>query len=137
MSSMYYAKLSIPGKNNTELSYVFADELAEHKNSSVLLFGLFDVYSSNELYHTIIKESVKHYLDFYHNGSPLDALTSDELPDSREFVFENSIQYTYEKVSDSLRELQERSSHRHALDLKKIHCILGALIGDTIFLSIT
>lgn len=135
--SMYYAKLSIPGRNNTELSYVFADELPEQKNSSVLLFGLFDVSSSSELYHTIIKESVKHYLDFYHNGFSLDTLASDELPDSREFAFENSIQYTYEKVSDSLREMQEHSSHRNALDLKKINCILGALIDDTLFLSIT
>lgn len=134
---MYYAKLSIPGKNNSELSYVFADELSEQKNSSVLLFGLFDVSSTGELYHTIIKESVKHFLDFYHTGDPLDSMTSDDLPDSREFVFENSIQYTYEKVSDTLRELQERSSHRQALDLKKINCALGALIDDTLFLSLT
>lgn len=134
---MYYAKLSIPGKNNSELSYIFVDELSEQKSSSVVLFGLFDVSSTSELYHTIIKESVKHFLDFYHTGNPLDSMASDDLPDSREFVFENSIQYTYEKVSDTLRELQERSSHRQAIELKKINCLLGALIDDTLFLSLT
>lgn len=134
---MYFAKLSIPGKQNTELSYVFADELPEQENDSHMLFGMFDVASTNEVYHTIIKETVKHFLDFYHSASPAKDFRSDELPDSTEFMFENSIQYTYEKVTDALHLLQERASGKYAVDTKKIHCILGALVHDVLYLSIT
>lgn len=136
-SVMYFAKLSIPGKQNSELSYVFADSLSEQQNGSVLLFGLFDVKSTSELYHTIIKQAVKHFLDFYHTASPFDAVASEDLPDSTEFIFEHSVQYTYEKVSDALRDIQERSSHRQSVDLKKINCVLGAVLNGTLYLSVT
>lgn len=134
---MYYAKLSIPGKLNAELSYVFIDTISEQENSSVVLFGVFDISSTSDVYHTIIKQTVKHYLDFYHTASPFDTVSSDDLPDSKEFVFENSIQYTYDKVSDVLRDLQEQSNQRQSVDLKKVNCILGALIDDMLYLSVT
>lgn len=134
---MYWTKLSIPGKQNAELSYVFADELIEQKNSSVLLFGMFDVKSTSDIYHTIIKQTVKHFLDFYHSVSPFDSVASEEMPDSTEFIFENSIQYTYEKVSDALQYIQEHGSGRQHIDIKKISCVLGALINDTLYLSLT
>lgn len=134
---MYSAKLSIPGKQNSELSYVFADELPEQENGSLMLFGMFDVTSTSEVYHTIIKETVKHFLDFYHSASPAKDFRSDDLPDSAEFMFENSIQYTYEKVTDALHLLQEKAGGKYAVDIKKIHCILGALVHDVLYLSIT
>lgn len=134
---MYSAKLSIPGKQNSELSYVFTDELPEQENGSLMLFGIFDVTSTSEVYHTIIKETVKHFLDFYHSAPPAQDFRSDELPDSAEFMFENSIQYTYEKVTDALHLLQEKASGKYAVDIKKIHCVLGALVNDVLYLSIT
>lgn len=134
---MYWAKLSIPGKQNAELSYVFADELDEQKNSSVLLFGVFDVKTSSEIYLTIIKQTVKHFLDFYHSVSPFDSVASEEMPDSTEFIFEHSIQYTYEKVSDALQDFHDRAASRQTIDIRRINCILGALIDDTLYLSLT
>lgn len=134
---MYIDKLSIPGKQTNELSYVFADELTEQENGSVTLFGLFDIKSGSELYLTILKETVKHFLDYYHQSQTLSESAFDELPNSDEFVFENAIQYTYEKVSESIREIQEQSPRASTLDMKRVNCILGALIHDSLFLSIT
>ncbi len=134
---MYIRKLSIPGKQSQELSYIFADGPIEHQNSSVVLFGMFDIKSVSEIYHTIIKETVKHFLDFYHSIPTLESMSSEGMPDSSEFIFEHSIQHTYEKVSDALREFQEQSIRGHNVDLKRINCLLGAFIDDTLFLSVT
>src|SRR3989338_5768497 len=101
---MYSGKLSIPGKLSNELSYVFIDNEIEQQNSSVALFGMFDIKSGSELYHIIIKEAVKHFLDFYHRAHSASGAGFDELGDSGEFIFESSIQYTYEKVSEALRD---------------------------------
>ena len=134
---MYIDKLSIPGKQTNELSYVFADELTEQQNDSVTLFGLFDIKSGNEIYLTILKETVKHFLDYYHQSPELSESAFSELPNSHEFIFENAIQYTYEKVSDSIQEIQQQSPKGGTLDMKRVNCILGALVNDSLFLSLT
>jgi len=134
---MYSGKLSIPGKLSNELSYVFIDDEVEQQNGSILLFGMFDIKSGSELYHIIIKEAVKHFLDFYHRAHSMEAPALDGLANSSEFLFENSIQYTYEKVSDALREAQENLVRGQSIELRRINCILGAFIDDTLYLSVT
>ncbi|MBI4599562.1 hypothetical protein HY732_01425 [Candidatus Uhrbacteria bacterium] len=134
---MYSGKLSIPGKLSDELSYVFIDDEIEQQNDSIILFGMFDIKSGNELYHIIIKESVKHFLDFYHRARMLDGEGFDNLSDSGEFIFESSMHYTYEKVSDALRDAQEQAARGQHIDMRRVNCVLGAFIHDTLFLSVT
>lgn len=133
---MYSGKLSIPGKLSNELSYVFVDDEVEQQNGSITLFGMFDIKSGSELYHIIIKEAVKHFLDFYHRAQ-MDGGGFDEMSDSAEFIFENSIQYTYEKVSDALCDAQENAARGAQIEMRRVNCILGAFIDDTLFLSVT
>ncbi|MDP2630406.1 MAG: hypothetical protein Q8P56_03280, partial [Candidatus Uhrbacteria bacterium] len=133
---MYSGKLSIPGKLSNELSYVFVDDEIEQQNGSITLFGMFDIKSGSELYHIIIKEAVKHFLDFYHRAQ-MDGGGFDDMSDSAEFIFENSIQYTYEKVSDALCDAQEKATRGVQIEMRRVNCILGAIINDTLFLSVT
>ncbi len=133
---MYSGKLSIPGKLSNELSYVFVDDEIEQQNGSITLFGMFDIKSGSELYHIIIKEAVKHFLDFYHRAQ-MDGGGFDEMSDSAEFIFENSIQYTYEKVSDALCDAQDTVTRGAQIEMRRVNCILGAFIDDTLFLSVT
>lgn len=134
---MYSGKLSIPGKLSNELSYVFIDDEVEQLNCSTTLFGMFDIKSGSELYHIIIKEAVKHFLDFYHRSSSSGGSDFGELDDSGEFLFESSIQYTYEKVSDALRDAQEQGARGSQIEMRKVNCVLGAIIDNTLFLSTT
>lgn len=133
---IFISKLSIPGKSNDELSYVFSDTLTVSGNDSPALFGIFYLQSSDDVYHVIIKETVKHYLDFFHRTPKnlTQSLKEGEF-DSAEFIFENAIQYTNEQVTQALLEAQESS--QRSFDFKKVHFVLGALFGDALFLNIT
>ena len=135
---VFLSKLSLPGKLNDELSYVFGDTLDQGPSHGVTLFGVFHMKASDEVYHAIIKETVKNYLDFFHR-SPRSV--SSPLPDgefdSNEFVFENAIQFTNERVTDCILREADPASNSRAFDHKKVHFVLGALFGDTLFLNIT
>lgn len=137
-ASVFVSKLSIPGKFNDELSYVFSDALPVRGQDSVTLFGVFHLKNTGDLYHAIIKETVKNYLDFFHRsprsvGTPL----SDPDFDSNEFLFENAIQYTNERVTDCILAASQTASGGRTFDSKRVHFVLGAIFGDALFLSIT
>lgn len=131
----YIANLSLPGKRTDELTYCFSERsLPANGNTSV--FGLFHMQSTQEIYQVFIKETVKNYLDFFHR-------THHELSDEDEknvdidgFLFEHSLQYVNEHVSNSLAEYQEHSNRAIAFELRKMHFIIGALIGETLYLTI-
>ncbi|MBI4239853.1 hypothetical protein HY620_02615 [Candidatus Uhrbacteria bacterium] len=137
-SSAFVSKISVPGKLNDELSYVFFETLeGEHKSESTTLFGVFHSLSPSEAYHTIIKDAVKYFLDFYHKGgSAFTGAVDDDSLDPNEFLFENALQYTNEHVVQALENL-EKSNDRSRFDFKKIHFILGALSDTTLYLSVT
>jgi hypothetical protein len=135
---IFISKISIPGKNDDELSYSFFEENVEHQNGSFSLFGMFHITASREIYHTILKETVKRYLDFYHRNPKghLNALKQN-LTDPDEFIFENAIQYVNQCITDLLLQHQDQLSHEHGFDSKRAHIILGALCGDSIYLNVT
>ncbi len=135
---VFIDKLSLPGKLNNELSYVFTNDPIDHKNGSITLFGLFLCTSARDLYHSAIKATVKHYLDFFHRTDFSVAESfENSLHDSGEFIFENAIQYTGEKVSQSIAAARESAGSDETFEIKNMHCILGALINDTLFLSVS
>lgn len=134
----FFSKISIQGKNQDELSYVFSSGPIDLKKCSVTVFGVFAISSANELYQQFIKQTVKHFVDFY-NRVPVvaDDTQDDKDINQTEFLFENAIQYVYEKVTVSLIEFQEQRKKQTPLESKKIHCILGCLANNTIYLSST
>lgn len=134
----FFSKISIQGKNLDELSYVFTSGPIEQKKCTMHVFGVFAISSAHEIYQQFIKQTVKHFLDFYHKLPELaPEATSNETIDHAEFAFENAIQYIYDKVTSSLITLQEEQKRPYPFDIKKIHCILGCLSDDTLFLSST
>lgn len=137
-ASVFVSKLSIPGKFNDELAYVFSDALPVRGQDTVTLFGVFHLKNTGDLYHTIIKETVKNYLDFFHR-SPRFVTTPLSEPDfdSNEFLFENAIQYTNERVTDCILAASQAPSGGRTFDSKRVHFVLGAIFGDSLFLSIT
>lgn len=135
---IYIAKLSIPGTANNELSYVFTDrtDTAEREGSPVL-FGIFHLFETAPIYHALIKETAKNFLDFFHRSrhSITDDLQTEF--DSSEFLFENAIQYTNEHVTEFLLAEQEAQPRTSSCDIRKVNFTLGALFGDLLFLSTT
>ncbi|MDO8489912.1 MAG: hypothetical protein Q7S47_00675 [bacterium] len=137
-NKIFISKLSIPGKQNDELSYVFSDRIPGSESDSPVLFGVFHFFGTSEIYHSIIKETVKHFLDFFHRSKKsLSGSLTDSSFESAEFIFENAIQYTNEHVTQYLLEQQETSEKHYSFDMKRVNFVLGALFGDTLFLSIT
>lgn len=133
---IYISKLSLPGKINDELSYTFIEGPLEHQSDSLCLFGIFKIDSTRELYHSIIKEAVKHYLDFYSKASkPIGSFKNDSV-DSDEFLFENAIQYVSDHVTQGILLKQEQSKDT-TLEPKRVHFVLGAMVRDNLFLSVT
>ncbi len=135
----FFSKTSIQGKGQDELSYVFSNGPIEHKNGSATIFGIFAIHSSQELYQYFIKQTVKFFVDFYNRAASLDDNESEQVAamNNDEFLFENAIQYVYDKVTTSLIEFQENNKRLGSLDLKKIHCILGVLSEGTLYLCST
>lgn len=134
----FFQKLSVQGKGRDELSYSFSSEEIEQENSSVYLFGIFSLASSAEIYQFFIRQCVKHFLDFYHR-IPRVAMPDDTTSvNTREFLFENAIQYVYENITSALMEFHEsRSSRSSKIDIKKVQCILGCYSDGHIYLNIT
>ena len=62
--SPFFSKISIQGKNQDELSYVFSSGPIEQKKCSVFLFGVFAISSAQEVYQQFIKQTVKNFIDF-------------------------------------------------------------------------
>ncbi len=135
----FFSKTSIQGKGQDELSYVFSNGPIEHKNGSATIFGIFAIHSSQELYQYFIKQTVKFFVDFYQRAASLPDSESEHTTamNNDEFLFENAIQYVYDKVTTSLIEFQENNKRLGSLDLKKIHCILGVLSEGTLYLCST
>ncbi len=136
--SPFFSKISIQGKNQDELSYVFSSGPIEQKKCSVFLFGVFAISSAQEVYQQFIKQTVKNFIDFYQRAPDLlpDQHGDDDINKS-EFIFENAIQHIYDKVTSALIEFQEEKKRSIPLDIKKIHCILGCLSDTTLYLSST
>jgi len=132
----YIANLALPGKRDDELSYSFSERstpVSEH----TAVFGLFHAQSTQEIYQIFIKETVKSYLDFFHRARP--EISEDEIDtktDGDDFLFEHSLQYVNEHVSKSLAEYQERANRTMGLEMRKLHYIIGALIGKTLYLTV-
>ncbi|MEK7648914.1 MAG: hypothetical protein AAB400_03285 [Patescibacteria group bacterium] len=135
----FFSKISIQGKGHDELSYTFSNGPIEQKNGSVTIFGVFSINSSQELYQYFIKQTVKHFVDFYHRAQSLpdNAQTAESGLNNHEFLFENAIQYIYDKVTTALIDFQEDHKRSGSIDLKKIHCIIGVLSEGTLYLSVT
>lgn len=134
----FFSKISIQGKNQDELSYVFSNGKIEQKMCSAYLFGVFAISSAQEVYQQFIKQTVKHFIDFYNRTPEMERDEDAERDiDQAEFLFENAIQYVYDKVTSALIEFQEERKRSSPLDIKKIHCILGCLSNDTLYLSST
>lgn len=134
----FFSKISFQGKNADELSYVFSSGPIEQQKCSVYLFGVFAISSSNEVYQQFIKQTVKHFVDFYNRADNLgNDQRIDNQIDQAEFVFENAIQYIYDRVTSGLIAFQEERKRSVPLDIKKIHCILGCLVEGTVYISST
>ncbi len=115
----YLSKLSIPGKNTQDLSYIFSDSVDIDSEQRIYLFGIFLCTSQKEQYQSFIKVCVDSFLDFYHKSLASYKNVLDESSvNSHEFLFENAIRYTHEQLLQTvLLENQDSAGH---LDLKKI-----------------
>lgn len=132
----YIANLSLPGKKADELSYSFSEQ-ALPANDQTAVFGLFYIQGAQEIYQMFIKETVKSYLDFFHRTRHELSNSGDEKNvDIDGFLFEHSLQYVNEHVSNVLAEYQEQSSRAVGLETRKMHFIIGALIGQTLYLTV-
>ncbi len=131
----FISKLSVPGKGSDELSYVFFDALKDQYKDEILLFGLFTITSSSAVYRTFIKQTVKHFLDFYHRTptSVQQTLDRDGIQ-SAEFLFESALQYTHQHVTEQLTAPDEEGNAPQTFDVKKINFLLGAIVGDSLYL---
>ncbi len=134
----YAAKLSIPGKSNDELTYTFHESSLEHHHAPMTLFGVFSIKSTSEQYQLLIAETVKNFLEYYRKTteSVSGKLKQDGI-NSREFIFENAIQYTHEHVTQALLEAQDEHGKIHGIDMKKVHFIIGILCEGQLYASIT
>lgn len=133
----FFQKLSVPGKSQDELSYSFSSEEIEHENGSAHIFGIFSISSSSEIYQFFIRETVKHFHDFYQRVSAISPTHDFSNSTTSEFIFENAIQYVYEKVTLSLSDYKEARERSVRLDIKKIQCILGCYTDGRIYLNST
>lgn len=130
----FIVKLSLSGKQNEDVSYVFSDSLIVNNDTRVSLFGIFWITSTKEVYKNFIKELVNSFLDFYHKSSQAPSQTHiEEGIDYNEFVFESAVRYAHETFLKSLEGFEEKD--RDTFDPKKINFTLGALVKDVLYLS--
>jgi len=134
----YAAKLSIPGKSNDELTYTFHESSLEHNHVPLTLFGVFSIKSISEQYQLLIGETVKSFLEYYRKitESTTGTFKQDGI-NSQEFIFENAIQYTHERVTQALLEAQDERGKIHGIDMKKVHFVIGVLCEGQLYASIT
>lgn len=134
----YASKLSIPGKSNDELTYAFHETSLEHHHVPLTLFGIFSIKSTSEQYQLLISETVKNFLDYYRRTAESIAGTlKQEGINSGEFIFENAIQYTHERVTNALIEAQDDRGKMQGIDMKRVHFIIGALCEGQLYASVT
>ncbi len=127
--------LSVPGRRNDELSYVFSEPGIENGNTTISLFGIFHTQSTLPIYQTFIQHTVKNFLDFYHRSpDDIEHILGSKDVSPFEFIFEHSLQYTNEHLSKALQDLIEDEPKTSSLDLNKIHLILGAIMDGSLFL---
>ncbi|GEM_PF-1475136 len=130
----YLSKLSIPGKNSQDLSYIFSDSIDIDSEQRIYVFGIFLMQSQKEQYQSFIKVCVDSFLDFYHKSLASYKNVLDESSvNSHEFIFENAIRYTHDQLLQTV--LTENQENKSPLDLKKIHFSLGVLAQDHIYVS--
>jgi len=130
----YLSKLSIPGKNTQDLSYIFSDSIDIDTEQRIYVFGIFLIQSQKEQYQSFIKVCVDSFLDFYHKSLASYKNVLDESSvNSHEFLFENAIRYVHEQLLQTV--LSENHESTNQLDLKKIHFSLGVLAQDHIYVS--
>ncbi|MBI4268442.1 hypothetical protein HY627_01250 [Candidatus Uhrbacteria bacterium] len=135
-TKIFISKLSIPGKANDELSYVFTDRIGMGDDTPVI-FGMFHFFETADVYHSLIKETVKNFVDFFHRSQNSLSADFDSSVDSSEFLFENAIQYTSEHVTQFLLSEHESGLRPRQFDIRRVSLVLGALFGDSLFLSMT
>ncbi len=130
----YLSKLSIPGKNSQDLSYIFSDSIDIDSEQRIYVFGIFLMQSQKEQYQSFIKICVDSFLDFYHKSLASYKNVLDESSvNSHEFIFENAIRYTHDQLLQTV--LTENQENKSPLDLKKVHFSLGVLAQDHIYVS--
>lgn len=134
----YASKLSIPGKSNDELTYAFHESSLEYHHAPLTLFGVFSIKSTSEQYQILIAETVKNFLEYYRklqNSDP--GMLKQDGVNSREFIFENAIQHTHERVTRALLESQDERGKTQGIDMKKVHFMIGALCEGQLYASVT
>lgn len=126
--------LSISKNKSSELSYAFTKPSIANRGSNLSLFGIFLIDSTLPVYQIFIEQTVKNFLDFYQRRpKDIEYQLASEALDGFEFIFENSLQYTYENLTDSLKEFHEANLKSVPIDIQKINFILGAIYDGTLF----
>lgn len=131
-------KISIPGTQSDELCYVFSERLDEHNSNSDTVFGIFQIRSSSEAYHSIIEKIVKHILDFYYRAQENNSQTkTGSGVGAAEFLFENALQYANDHVINMIEEMQDSLTGRTVIDRNRISLLIGVISGEDLFLTST
>lgn len=108
--------------------------LKGENKEEILLFGLFSATSSAGVYRIFIKQTVKHFLDFYHRApsAAFQSLETDGIQ-SNEYIFESALHYTHEHVMEEIASSDDDGSVQTPFDVRKMHFLLGAILGDSLY----